>query len=203
MRQWAGSLVLVAGMLAGLAMPAVAQPVTTVYSRIDDQCIERGLPDAPVVEIICQAPGDWSLILHVSDHGASITYLDGQGHRSSPLSPPARALFGSFHTVVEWREQVGSVFASIHRYHHETPAEMSGGPGEAWQTLMVTALRSGDSVPACVVAFIDASAIRDANQLARDVADRLAPGWDCALDPVWFDADLPSLNAYGARMGHH
>ncbi len=203
MRNWAGAMILSAGMLAGVTLPAFAQPVTAVYSRIDHQCVERQLPDEPVVEISCQAPGPWSLVLHASDHGASITYLDGQGHQSAPLYPPSRGLFGSFHSVIEWRERVGQPFASIHRYYHETPAQTGGGEGEAYQTLMVTALRPGQLDAACVVAFIDASALGEANSLARDVADRLAPGWDCALDPVRFDAGLPSVDAYIARMGHH
>ena len=200
---WARAGLAVLGLSLVAVWPAMAQPVTTVYSRIDDTCSERALPDDPVVEIRCGAPGSWQIILYASDHGASVTYQSGRGLSSQPLSPPSRALFGAFHTVIEWREIVGQPFATIHRYYHDTPSEMTGGETQAYQTLMVTALRPETAETACVVAFVDASSLGDANAVARDVADRLSRGWDCALDPIWVDADLPSVDAYIARMGHH
>ncbi|WP_203294204.1 hypothetical protein [Maricaulis parjimensis] len=194
--------------LAGLALVwagagmAQAQAVVTAYSRIGDHCTEQASMDEPVVEIHCNGRGGWKIVVHASEHGAFMTYQHGDDPASQPLYPPSLGLFGHFHNVLEWREILGSPFATIHRYYHETPEEMSGRPDETYQTLMVTALRPNSADAACVVAFIDASGLSGANEVARDVADRLSRGWDCALEPIVFDADTPSVDAYLSRFGH-
>jgi hypothetical protein len=203
MKQMTSGLVAAMVMAVAGAGWAQAQAITSVYSRIDAHCREHALEDEPVVLIRCNAPDAWQIEIQASEHGASITYTYDQGPVSPALHTPARGLFGRFHDVIEWREVLGVPFASIHRYFDETPGMMSGGEDESYQTLMVTALRPETPDTACVVAYIDASGLPDANTLARDAADRLARGWDCALDPIWFDADMPSVDAYIARLGHH
>jgi hypothetical protein len=193
---------------AGLAVlvpgAAGAQTIGSVYTRIDDRCTQRQLPGEPAYETACRGHGEWSVYIVAGEHGAAAAY----GRRGEAMSdyagPPMRGLFGGYNDVVEWRLEDGRAFATIHRYIHYNPPEMlevSGGLEEP-NTLIVTALRADGDRPACPVAHVDASALPQANAVARDVADRLARGWDCSLDPVTFDAALPDVEAYLSEMNH-
>ena len=76
--------------------------------------------------------------------------------------------------------------------------EVSGGLEEP-NTLIVTTLDPHGPETACAIAHVDASALRDANLVAREAADRLAPGWDCGHPPVLFDDSNPDVGAWLAR----
>jgi hypothetical protein len=63
--------------------------------------------------------------------------------------------------------------ATILRWFIDAGDESSPG-----QVLVVS--KVGTDRPGCVVAYVDALANADANALAREAADRMAPGVDCA-----------------------
>lgn len=186
-------LLCTAGALAAtMLLPAVAaaQDASSIYTQIDETCARRWLPDDPVMEIACAGAPGWSLYVTASEHGEAVAYASHDSVRSDWINVPMRSLFGSFHDVVEWRLHGDAPVATIHRYRHYTPAEAMGA-GEAEQTthtLVVTALRNGSEPAACPVAYVDASAIPDANTLARTLADDVAPGWDCGSEPARFDS---------------
>ena len=193
-----------AAVLAAVAGSAAAsaQQIDSAYTRIDGNCIQRQLPDEPVFETACRGYGDWNVYLVASDHGASAAYGRDERTVSGPMNPPMRGLFGGFNDVIEWRLRNGEAFATIHRYIHYNPPEtleVTGGL-EAPNTLIVTALYPDGDEPACPVAYVDASALPGANGIAREVADRLAPGWDCAYGPVAFDANNPDVGAWLAAQ---
>jgi hypothetical protein len=174
--------------IAAIMLPslAAAQGESSVYTNIDEACARRWLPDEPVMEIACAGAEGWSLYVLASDHGQATAYASPDGVRSDWTSPPTRSPFGDFHDVVEWRVRDGAPMATIHRYRHHTPADAME-PGSADQTvhtLVVTALDSSGEPSACPVAFVNASAITNANEVARFVADNAAPGWDCAREPM-------------------
>ncbi len=83
--------------------------------------------------------------------------------------------FHNIHTTLEWRlrRQNGRMepFATILRYFVEAD-------GVKEQYLVVSRL---DGDQACQMAFISTGQ-PNANQLARDAADRFAPGFECGLD---------------------
>ena len=177
---------------------AVAQTADSAYTRIDENCTQRQLPDEPVFETACRGYGDWNIYVVASDHGASAAYGRDERMVSEPVVPPSRGLFGGFNDVIEWRLHDGEPAATIHRYIHHNPPQMlevSGGL-EAPNTLIVTALFAEGAEPACPVAFVDASALADANVIARQAADRMVPGWDCRREPVTFDAGNPDVGAW-------
>jgi len=182
---------------------ASAQPVDSAYTRIDETCTQRQLPGEPVFETACRGHGDWNVYIVASDHGASAAYGRDERVVSDAMNPPMRGLFGGFNDVIEWRLRDGAAFATIHRYVHYNPPEtleVTGGLQEP-NTLIVTALDPDGDQPACPVAYVDASALPGANAIAREVADRLAPGWDCAYGPVTFDANNPDVGAWLAAQG--
>ncbi|MEP4163196.1 hypothetical protein [Maricaulis sp.] len=184
-----------------LAGVAKAQSIDSTYTRIDETCTERQLPDEPGVEIRCAGHDGWSFRIAAGEHGAAIAYARAGGTMSDFIAPPMRGLFGGFNDVVEWRLRDGAAFATIHRYIHYNPPEMlevSGGLEEP-NTLIVTTLDPHGPETACAVAHVDASALRDANLIAREAADRLAPGWDCSQEPVLFDDSNPDVGTWLAR----
>ncbi|MAC39554.1 MAG: hypothetical protein CMH93_08535 [Oceanicaulis sp.] len=184
-----------------LAGGAAARSIDSAYTHIDETCTERQLPDEPGVEIRCAGHDDWSFQIAAGEHGAAIAYARAGGTMSDFIAPPMRGLFGGFNEVVEWRLRDGEAFATIHRYIHYNPPEMlevSGGL-EQPNTLIVTTLDPRGADTACAVAHVDASALRNANLVAREAADRLAPGWDCSQEPVLFDDTNPDVGAWLAR----
>ncbi|PCJ71731.1 MAG: hypothetical protein COA62_03935 [Rhodobiaceae bacterium] len=95
--------------------------------------------------------------------------VDGIGQTLPP--------FNTLGPKLEWRAAniVGAEpFATIVRYHYQTMDE-AGASGEG-QLLVVSRFREGES---CHVAYIDALANSNANQMARDLADTFANSGTC------------------------
>ncbi|WP_323762316.1 hypothetical protein [Maricaulis sp.] len=200
---------IIPSILAGLAAvgggTAAAQdePLGSQYTRIDEACVESQLPDEPVYEAVCPGLDGWLVHILSGEHGSASAYARPGMARSGYINAPMRGLYGGFHAVVEWRLDGGEAFATIHRYvHHNTPdvVEFYGGIEEP-NTLIVTALAAEGGYAVCPVAFVDASALPDANLIARSVADDLARGWDCGNEPVRFNETMPDLDAYFVSLG--
>ena len=176
----AAVVAMAAGLAAVLAVPASAQEIASVYTRIDQGCAQRQLDGEPAFETACAGAPGWSVYVFSSEHGQSAAYAGADEVRSAPVVVPMRGLFGGFNPVVEWRLSGDTAFATIQRYTHYTPA-MDGTDAEQVQTLVVTALTADG---ACLMGHVDASRVVDANQAARDLADREGPGWVCGAEPV-------------------
>ncbi|MCF4099984.1 hypothetical protein [Maritalea mediterranea] len=89
---------------------------------------------------------------------------------------------GPFNTIgqkIEWRltNRTGDwrPYATILRYYTDN----EGGP--EGQTLVVTKIDQGNT---CQIARVDARKYKNANQIARDLADAMAFDFDCANEPV-------------------
>lgn len=177
--------------LAGLALAspvAAAQEAESVYTRIEN-CPSYQYPDEPVWETACAGHDTYSLYLMSSEHSSAIAYAFDGGPRSDFMRVPANAPYSNFHDVVEWRLHAGTAVATIHRSIAFTPGGLEGSDAEQQETLVVTALAPGSDAVACQIAFLDASAMSDANEAARLVADTFAPSWSCdGADPMRFDA---------------
>ncbi|WP_291843365.1 hypothetical protein [Maricaulis sp.] len=188
--------------LSGSAVAMQEPGLDSEYTRIDEGCTTRQLPDEPVYETACPGHGTWTLDILTGEHGAAVAYVGPDGVRSEFVNAPMRGLYGGFHPVLEWRLEHGEAFATIHRYVHENPPELLDTMGGVAQpnTLIVTALAAEGGFTACPVAYIDASALPDANQIARDVTDRLSRGWDCGNEVIRFGADMESVDAYLATV---
>ncbi|MEQ9518779.1 MAG: hypothetical protein RLN89_04990 [Parvibaculum sp.] len=117
-------------------------------------------------------------------HGAPVTPSDTEtnsdlssdeaeaGDRSLGQTIPP---FNNLGPKLEWRlgkEAGAEPFATIVRYRYQAdPDETDEG-----QVLVVSRFREGES---CHVAYIDALANRNANKMAREIADKYAKGGQC------------------------
>jgi hypothetical protein len=164
------------GILAALAMPAQAA-FNSAYTDLDlDECL---VLDADDFGASWSCPGykGYPLLVSEGDLRFSLRYgfnIDKEP-RGQTLGP-----FNTLGPKLEWRlsNQKGRwlPIATIVRYHTADPetGEDSG------QVLVVTQLVEGNS---CHIAYIDARANANANELAREAADA-SGDFDCASDEV-------------------
>lgn len=99
---------------------------------------------------------------------------------ASQTLPP----FNHLGEKIEWRlsnvEGGYKPFATILRYFVQRTDAETGEEIEDGQVLVVTRVAPGAT---CQVAWIDALANPNANELARETADEMVPDFDCANDP--------------------
>lgn len=182
------TLTIAAALLAGAAQ---AGPAESAYTRIENCLLVEEIADAPVVISACPGHRGTAVIIAGGDHGSAVAFgprgLDAQFAEAPPRTAP---LLGPG-DVVEWRIADGTAYATILRWYNANYENQTVGN---W--LVVTALRSGGEVSACQVAYVDALTLSDANALARDISDQLAPRFVCGQDlPVTFDAGSQDLDA--------
>ncbi len=148
--------------------------------------------DCPVVATdevgatsLCHGVDGTPFLVTEGDARMSVTF-GGVG----PGSLPAFQSFGTFNSlgdVIEWRVEGGRSYATILRWLLD--AGEGGAPG---QVHVVSRLGTGQS-PGRVVAYVDALANPDANILAREAADRIAPNADCSTHmPFYYGVRGPS-----------
>jgi hypothetical protein len=162
--------------VAALASPANAA-FTSAYTDLDlDQCL---VLEADDFSVVWACPGYKGYPLRVSegDLRFSLQYgFDADGSAGFQTLPP----FNTLGPKLEWRlsNDLGRwmPIATIVRYHTADP-ETGEDKG---QVLVVTQLLEGNT---CHIAYVDALANADANELAREAADK-AGDFDCATDEV-------------------
>jgi hypothetical protein len=101
------------------------------------------------------------------------------------------ASFGQFNHMsprIEWRLAGGRPFAAIQRRFIENDDPATGSPSKAseGQVLVVTKVATAADPVSCFIAFVDARANANANELARQAADSLGPGFRCGQDEARF-----------------
>ena len=98
--------------------------------------------------------------------------------------------FGQFNRInnkIEWRLSDSKPYAAILRWFIEN----SDSNGEyskdlEGQILVVSKVADHNSPASCVVGYVDARANSNANEMARQIADTLAPGFECFRDAPQF-----------------
>ncbi|WP_417493520.1 hypothetical protein [Maricaulis sp.] len=187
MRQTISSSLVSALVLAGItALPAFAQTNDSAYVRVFDNCTSYQAEDEPVHFSDCAGYGGWTVHIVAGEHGAAVAYSQRGKEAQWSENPPRVAVFQDLGEVMEWRlDASGAPFATIYR------SIFTGfEPGDGGQYLTVSALRPDGEIGACHVAYVEAARQPGANQIARDAADYLAPGWQCGVDePIVFDLD--------------
>ena len=181
-----------AALVIALALvgPACAQPGEaandSAYVRVFDNCTTRESDEEEVVYSDCAGYGDWTVHILAGQHGIAAAYSPRGKEAQWLESPPRAGVFQDFGDVMEWRLDASGVeFATIYR------SIFTGfEPGQGGQYLTVSALRGEGDLGGCHVAYVEAAQQPQANQIARDAADYLAPGWQCGVDdPIVFDLD--------------
>lgn len=159
------------------ALPASAQSgFTSAYTDLDiDQCLVLEADDFGA-SWACPGYKGFPVMVQEGDLRFSLSYGFSPEKNSAGFQtlPPFNNLGGK----LEWRlsNAKGYFFpiATIVRYHTADP-ESGENKG---QVLVVSQIKEGNS---CHIAYVDALANTDANELARAAADK-AGNFDCAND---------------------
>lgn len=127
----------------------------------------------------------------------AVTFKEGDLRQSQSYGPISKIWldeafesFGSFnHTgaTIEWRlGSDGTPFAAIARWFVADPETSGAENARSGQVLVVSTVATAKNPSSCVVGYVDALENKDANTLARTVADEDAPGFTCGVnEPKW------------------
>src|SRR5262245_19575321 len=139
-------------------------------------------PD-PGFEHICRGVGN--LIVYNLEGDLREAVSVGRSRAAAAKEPAAKAFFGPFSSTtntIEWRQAKGGApFAIIQRWHladNDDPG--ADNRPRTKQMLVVTRLPPG---PVCHVAYVDVQANPNANEIARQAADK-ARDFSCGKDKV-------------------
>jgi hypothetical protein len=179
-------LVLAACTALGALCQANAQTFSSFYtSTAPKDCrvvsAQTGVDDST----IRTCPGKAGLVVVISEDDLRETVSVGRNRAAADREPAAQSRFGPFNSTthtVEWRAANGKPFAIIQRWHiadNDDP-DKQGRPTSK-PMLAVTRLPPGG---VCHVAYVDAQANANPNELARKAADELARDFKCGKDDV-------------------
>ena len=89
--------------------------------------------------------------------------------------------FNRMNNVIEWRSENGKPYAAIVRFFIENSNPDTGSPDKAHlgQVLVIHRVAEHQSASTCIVGMVDARANKNANVLAKQVADDLAVSFQC------------------------
>ncbi len=166
---------------SGLISEAGAQTISSSYtSTAPKHCRVTSAGNGVDDSTIRFCPGKAGLGVLVSEDDLRETVSVGRTRAAAAEEPAAQVWFHPFNsttTTVEWRALDGKPFAIIQRWHIADNGDQDkDGRPIAKPMLAVTRLPPG---PVCHVAYIDAQANPDANELARKAADEFARGFTC------------------------
>ncbi|MBB4368615.1 hypothetical protein GGD63_001394 [Bradyrhizobium sp. cir1] len=177
--------------LAVLLMDAVldganAQSVGSTYSSTAPKnCRQVGKPSELDGSTTRICPGKDGLMVLIAEDDLREIVSVGRNRKAAAEEPAAKMWFAPFNsseTTVEWRAAGTKPFAIIQRWHIADSADpdQQGRPNTK-DMLVVTRLPPG---PVCHVAYVDAVANPNANELARRAAEDDARSFTCGKDEV-------------------
>lgn len=163
---------------------AQALIVSAYSSTAAEHCWIDGpgrVEDSPIR--VCR--GKAVFVVLVNKDGQRETVSVGRNLDEAAKEPAAQASFGPFNKAlpsVEWRIGGGNAFAIIQRWRiADNVNQTTSGDPDAKPLLVVTRLPPG---AVCPVAYVDAAANPNADELARDAADEIARDFKCGTDQV-------------------
>jgi hypothetical protein len=180
------ALACAAGAVLGPLPPANAQTFSSSYtSTAPKDCRMIGKPSELDGSTKRVCPGKAGLVVSISEDDLRETVSVGRNRSAAEKEPAAQSWFGPFNSTTntaEWRAVDGKPFAIIQRWHiaDNSDPDKEGRP-TAKPMLAVTRLPPGE---VCHVAYVDAQANPNPNELARKAADDLARNFTCGQDEV-------------------
>ena len=165
---------------------ASAQTFTSSYtSTAPKDCRVSSAGTGVDDSTVRSCPGKAGLVVLISEDDLRETVAVGRNRAAAAKEPAAGVWFGPFNStehMVEWRAVNGKPFAIIQRWHiADNSDEDKAGRPIAKPMLAVTRLPPGQ---VCHVAYVDAQANPNPNELARKAADELARDFKCGKDEV-------------------
>jgi hypothetical protein len=165
---------------------ADAQSLGSTYtSTAPKDCRQIGKPSELDGSTRRVCPGKAGLVVLISEDDLREIVSVGHNRKAAAEEPAAQVWFGPFNSsenTIEWRAAGARPFAIIQRWHiaDSGDPDKQGRPNTK-AMLVVTRLPPG---PVCHVAYVDAIANPNANELARKAADDFAGGFACGKDEV-------------------
>lgn len=165
---------------------ANAQSFGSSYTSTDPKtCRQIGKPSELDGSTTRVCPGKAGLVVLIAEDDLREVVSVGKSRAAADKEPAAEVWFGPFNSAehtVEWRAVDGKPFAIIQRWHiaDNGDPDKQGRPNTK-ALLVVTRLPPG---AVCHVAYVDAIANPNANELARKAADEVARGFTCGKDEV-------------------
>jgi hypothetical protein len=176
--------------IAGWGGPAFSAEST--YQPLREADCPQVASDEVGGSFLCHGPDGTPFMITEGDARMSVTF-GGVG----PASRVPFQSFGGFNSLgekIEWRMENGVPAATILRWLIDSA---EGGP--QGQVLVVSKVGE-DNSPGCVAVYVDALANSNANDLAREAAERIVPNVDCEIHiPLYYglrgkDAPEPMLS---------
>lgn len=169
--------------LVGIAPEAFAADAAYTNLHLDAEC--RALGEAGEDEstvLLCPGLGDIPVFVAESDLRTHVEFGPAGAMRPSGRWE-SFTQWNGLHRTVEWRVHEGKPFATILRWFIDNtdPETGSTDPARRGQVLVISKIGT-DGAPSCHVGYVDALAVRDANDLAREVADMHARAFRCGVD---------------------
>jgi hypothetical protein len=174
------------GAAPGPFSAASAQTIGSSYtSTAPKDCRMIGKPSELDGSTTRVCPGKSGLVLLISEDDLREIVSVGRDRIAAAKEPAAELWFGPFNSTehtAEWRAVDGKPFAIIQRWHIADNSEQDRqGRPTTKAMLAVTRLPPG---AVCHVAYIDAQANPNPNELARKAADDFARDFKCGKDEV-------------------
>lgn len=178
-------ILLISSFLA--ASPALAQ--TSIYTKLNlkETCViisEYELGGT----FLCQGYLGYPIIFSEGDLRQMVQF----GH--VPNLNSHWESFGEFNNAnetVEWRVKDKKPYAAILRRFIENPGEDGAyAPDIQGEVLVVSTVGTHEKPGSCVVGYIDARANKNANEMARELADTKASSFTCGVDKPEFSGNV-------------
>jgi hypothetical protein len=196
LRRCTGLLILYLAFSVTVAAQTPMQPVSRVYTRIDDvRSGKSGLcrtfkvsgdRDNGISEQRCPpGPGNWPVNMVSGDARVYV----GFGRQAKDGLSVYEALEGAFadpHPVIEWRLRNGEPYAAIHRYFLDGKQAL-------------TVHRLNPDRTSCVAAVVPVERGRDANAEAVKIADELVPAHNCGSGKLISITRAPATETSASR----
>jgi hypothetical protein len=179
-------LLLSAALVFGHAAGASANESTYTDRNLDACKTIAQEDEGPSVTLQCAGYKDLSVYFKEGDLRQSQAY----GPIGKPYLDQAFETFGPFnHTgaKIEWRLGAdGTPIAAIARWFVADPDQTDSTNTRYGQILVVSTIATAKNPRSCVVGYVDALENKDANALAREIADEKAAGFICGTSqPQW------------------
>ncbi|MGV3552990.1 hypothetical protein [Rhizobium sp.] len=169
------------GLTMFIAFTSAARSAESVYTDLLlDTCksLVEPNPDEPggdFMSSLCPGLGKYQVLFKEGDLRQSIHY----GYLKRSIIDRAFESFGSFNYMnpkIEWRvDETGKPYAAIQRF-------FTGDAENKGQVLAISRVGQPGDEEGCPVGYVDAQANKNANDIAREVADSAAATFACGKD---------------------
>jgi hypothetical protein len=179
----------------GFGAPAMAASSVYTNASIEKGCKTIGTPsqediDMGNLSLKCDGYKDYPFYFNSYDSRSS-TYF---GHLSKEILDGAGETFEVFNYFadneeIEWRlDDEGVPRATILRYRTQNLNPVSYEPDaeHEGQVLVISRVGQPDDMTGCITAYVDALENKNANEMARKLADEQAPNFPCGKEKPVF-----------------